>query len=85
MRDSGKLTNAKELIRFPESKAGSVRTMSYCVRSYFNVFSPALSFSWHKEQSRDVKVKMLTTGELFLFVASDLSPAMTTSGEMAAR
>ena len=27
---------------------------------YFNVLSPALSFSWHKEQSRDVGVKMLT-------------------------
>ena len=27
---------------------------------YFNVLSSALSFSWHKEQRRDVEVKMLT-------------------------
>ena len=29
VRESGKLTDAKELIRFPASKAGSVRTMPY--------------------------------------------------------
>ena len=62
-----------------------INNTTYCVMWYITSHSPALSFSWRKERSRDVEVRRLTEGNLvvcFLSV-SDLSPAMTASGEMA--
>ena len=53
---------------------------------YINSLYPALSFSWRKEQGRDVEVSRLTEGGTFSFVFGrfvSFLPMMTVSGEMA--
>ena len=56
---------------------------------YFYVLSPALSFSLHKERSRDVEVRNANQGGTFFCLYScagfGISPRITTSGETAAR